>query len=99
MRVLAIGNIYAPHAPGGGYELTWRSAMAHLRNEGYAVRVLASEHREPGVAADAVEDPEVFRELPWYWRDHAFPRRGLRERVLLERRAAQALERHIAEFQ
>jgi glycogen(starch) synthase len=98
VRVLAIGNIYPPHAPGGGYELTWRSAMAHLRGQRHAVRVLASEHREPGVDTDAAEDPEVFRELPWYWRDHAFPRRGLRERVLLERRAADILERHIAEF-
>jgi glycosyltransferase involved in cell wall biosynthesis len=98
VRVLAIGNIYPPHAPGGGYELTWRSAMAHLRDQGHAVRVLASKHREQDVGEDAAEDPEVFRELPWYWRDHAFPRRGLRERVLLERRAAALLERHIADF-
>jgi glycosyltransferase involved in cell wall biosynthesis len=99
LRVLAIGNIYPPHAPGGGYELTWRSAMEHLRDDGHAVRVLASEHREPGVGDDAAEDPEVFRQLPWYWRDHVFPRRGLRERVALERDAAEVLQRHIAKFQ
>jgi glycosyltransferase involved in cell wall biosynthesis len=99
VRVLAIGNIYPPHAPGGGYELTWRSAMAHLRDRGDEVRVLASEHREPGVAPDAVEDPDMHRELPWYWRDHDFPRCGLRERVQLERRAADVLASHLAEFQ
>jgi glycosyltransferase involved in cell wall biosynthesis len=98
LRVLAIGNIYPPHAPGGGYELTWRSAMEHLRDRGDEVRILTSEHREPGVRAEAVEDLDVHRELPWYWRDHAFPRRGLRERVRLERRAAAVLERHLQEF-
>jgi glycosyltransferase involved in cell wall biosynthesis len=72
--------------------------MAHLRDAGDEVRVLASVHREPGVGADAPEDPDVHRELPWYWRDHAFPSRGLRERVRLERRAAAVLERHLSEF-
>jgi glycosyltransferase involved in cell wall biosynthesis len=98
MRVLAVGNIYPPHAPGGGYELTWRSAMAHLRDRGDEVRVLASDHREPGVGADAVEDPGVYRELPWYWSDHDFPRRGLRERVQIERAAAAVLQRQLDEF-
>lgn len=97
MRVLAVGNIYPPHAPGGGYELTWRSAMAHLRGRGDEVRVLASQHREPGVGREAVEDPDVHRELPWYWRDHAFPRRGLRERLALERSAGAVLQRHLDE--
>ena len=93
-----MGNIYPPHAPGGGYELTWRSAIAHLRARGHDVRVLASVHREPGVPAEALEDPDVHRELPWYWWDHAFPERGLRERVALEREAAAVLERHLADF-
>jgi glycogen synthase len=97
MRVLAVGNIYPPHAPGGGYELTWRSAMAHLRERGDEVRVLASEHREPGVGADALEDPDVHRELPWYWRDHDFPRRGLRERLEIERAATSVLLHHLEE--
>jgi glycosyltransferase involved in cell wall biosynthesis len=98
MRVLAVGNIYPPHAPGGGYELTWRSAMAHLRERGDEVRVLASEHREPGVGPEALEDPDVHRELPWYWHDHDFPRRGLRERLEIERGSAMVLERHLSEF-
>lgn len=98
MRVLAVGNIYPPHAPGGGYELTWRSAMAHLRGRGDEVRVLASDHREPGVGPGAAEDPDVHRELPWYWRDHDFPRRGLRARLAIERGAAAVLQRHLDGF-
>jgi glycosyltransferase involved in cell wall biosynthesis len=98
MRVLAVGNIYPPHAPGGGYEITWHSAMAHLRARGDHVRVLTSKHREPGVGADTPEDPDVHRELPWYWRDHAFPRRGLRERVRIERTAAAVFQRHLDGF-
>jgi glycosyltransferase involved in cell wall biosynthesis len=99
LRVLAIGNIYPPHAPGGGYELTWRSAMAHLRDTGDEVRVLTTLHREPGVGADASEDPDVHRELCWYWHRHAFPKRGLRERVRLEHRAAAVLQRHLSDFE
>jgi glycosyltransferase involved in cell wall biosynthesis len=97
MRVLAVGNIYPSHAPGGGYELTWRSAMAHLRERGDQVRILVSDHREPGLEPEAAEDPDVHRELPWYWRDHDFPRRGLRERIEIERRASAILERHLDE--
>ncbi|MGZ4201735.1 MAG: glycosyltransferase family 4 protein [Thermoleophilaceae bacterium] len=98
MRVLSVGNIYPPHAPGGGYELTWRSANAHLRSRGHEVRVLASVHREPGVPPEAPEDPDVHRDLPWYWHDHVFPKRSLRERVALEREAADVLARHLAGF-
>ena len=32
VRVLCVGNIYPPQAPGGGYELTWRSFVAHMRD-------------------------------------------------------------------
>jgi glycogen synthase len=96
MRVLAVGNIYPPHAPGGGYELTWRSAMRHLCDRGHEVRVVTSDHREPGIGA--AEEQGVHRELPWYWRDHAFPRRALRGRIQLERAAGAALGRHLREF-
>ena len=76
MRVLAVGNLYPPHAPGGGYELTWRSAMEHLRDRGHAVRVGG-----PTTASRAWMPPRGPGRPPgtppWYWRDHAFPRRGL----------------------
>jgi glycogen synthase len=80
----------------GGYELTWRSSVLHLRARGHSVRVLASDHRADGV--DAELDDDVHRDLRWYWRDHAFPRTSLRERIALERANAQTFDRHLAEF-
>jgi glycogen(starch) synthase len=97
VRVLCVGNIYPPQAPGGGYELTWRSFVGHMRDRGHAVRVLTTVHREPGV--DTPDDPEVYRELPWYWRDHVFLTLPWRERIALERNAASLLESHIEEFE
>jgi glycosyltransferase involved in cell wall biosynthesis len=97
VRVLCVGNTYPPQAPGGGYELTWRSFVTHLRDRGHAVRVLTSVHREPGV--DTPDDPEVYRELPWYWRHHVFLTLPWRERIAVERNAASLLESHIEEFE
>jgi glycogen synthase len=97
VRVLCVGNIYPPQAPGGGYELTWRSFVRHLRSRGHEARVLTTVHREPGV--DAPDDPDVFRELPWYWRDHVFLTLPWRERIALERNAASLLESHVEEFE
>jgi glycosyltransferase involved in cell wall biosynthesis len=59
--------------------------------------VLTTVHREPGV--DAPDDPDVFRELPWYWRDHVFLTLPWRERIALERNAASLLESHVEEFE
>ncbi len=95
MRILTVGNMYPPHAL-GGYELTWRSAVADLRRRGHEVRVLTSDYRSP--AGDGDEDPDVHRELHWYWRDHAFPRLGLRERQRLERHNARLFDRHMREL-
>ena len=97
MRVLCVGNIYPPQAPGGGYELTWRSFVTHLRDRGYAARVLTTVHREPGVTEP--DDPDVYRELPWYWRDHVFLTLPWRERIVLERNAAALLESHVEELE
>ena len=97
MRILTVGNMYPPHHQ-GGYEVLWQAAVLHLRAAGHDVRVLTTDHREPGVAADA-EDPDVHRELRWYWRDHDFPRLGRLERLRLERANADVFERHVAEFE
>src|SRR5215218_2709703 len=94
MRVLTVGNMYPPHAL-GGYELTWRSSVADLRARGHDVRVLTTDYRDPAVAAEAEGDADVHRELRWYWRDHAFPRLGLRERIRLERHNARVFDRHV----
>lgn len=95
MRVLAVGNMYPPHHQ-GGYELVWADADRLLRKRGHAVRVLTTGHREPDTAGG--DEPDVHRELRWYWRDHDFPRLPLRERFALERHNARVLRRHLRDF-
>jgi glycogen(starch) synthase len=92
VRVLTVGNMYPPHHL-GGYELVWRSAVRHLRSRGHEVRVLTTDFRLRDPAGD--EDPDVHRELRWWWHDHAFPRYGLRERFARERHNAHVLGRHL----
>ena len=96
MRILTIGNMYPPHHL-GGYELVWQSAVRHLRDAGHVVRVLTTDHMETGVTGS--EDADVHRELRWYWRDHAFPRPGLRERLALERHNARVFDQHVGELE
>lgn len=97
MRVLTIGNMYPPHHL-GGYELTWRSAVHHLRDAGHEVRVLTTDYRHPTPDPGIPEDPGVVRGLRWYWRDHDFPALGLGERIALERHNGRVLERQLGEL-
>ncbi len=90
-----MGNMYPPHHL-GGYEVTWRAAMRHLREAGHEVRVLTTDFHHAGVGE--ADDPDTHRELRWYWREHAWPRFGWRERVELERFNATLLARHLAAF-
>jgi glycosyltransferase involved in cell wall biosynthesis len=76
----------------------WRSAVAHHRAAGHAVRVLTTDWREPYVDRSTPEDDDVHRELHWYWNDHEFPRLGPRGVLALERHNAATLDRHIEEF-
>lgn len=99
MRILCVGNIYPPHDLGGGYEVTWRSSVQHLRSRGHVVRVLSSDYRSPALDGSAELDEDVHRELKWYWRDHAFPRRSPRQVIAIERHNAAVLERQLAEAQ
>jgi glycosyltransferase involved in cell wall biosynthesis len=89
--------MYPPHHF-GGYELVWRSAVAHLREGGHAVRVLTTDFRRPEIAPGTPEDDDVHRELRWWWRDHAWPHFGLRERLAIERQNAQTFARHAESF-
>ncbi len=93
VRVLCVGNMYPPHHL-GGYELVWRGAVAALRDAGHAVEVLTTDFRRAGVGDG--EEPGVFRELPWWWRDHEFPRRSPRARLAVARAAHAALARRLA---
>ena len=94
MRILAVGNMYPPHHL-GGYELVWRSAMAHARDRGHEVRVLTTELRTGTAEAD---EPGTYRELRWYWRDHRWPRLSWRATLALERHNAAMLDRHLEEL-
>lgn len=96
MRVLTVGNMYPPHHL-GGYELVWQSAVRRLRALGHDARVLTTDTQIP--SATGPEDDDVHRELRWWWHDHAFPRRSLRERLAIERHNAAALGRHLDELQ
>ncbi|GAC1316756.1 MAG: hypothetical protein NVSMB25_03050 [Thermoleophilaceae bacterium] len=94
MRVLTVGNMYPPHHF-GGYELVWMQAVRTLRERGHEVRVLTSDFDSGATDRD---DPDVHRELEWYWRDHVFPRLSLRARLRRERHNATVLDRHLAEL-
>jgi glycogen synthase len=94
VRILTIGNMYPPHHL-GGYELTWRSSVEHLRQAGHTVRVLTTDYRNPRPDPTLAEGPDVHRELRWYWRDHDFPRLSGFERLALERHNARVFDRHV----
>ncbi|MGI8413547.1 MAG: glycosyltransferase family 4 protein [Solirubrobacteraceae bacterium] len=97
-RVLSLGSFYPPHHL-GGYETVWRGVMEYLRSQGHRARILTTDYRRPGVAPDAPEDPDVHRELDWYWREHEWRAMGPLARLRLERRNAAILNRHLSEFQ
>lgn len=82
MRILTVGNSFPPHDLGGGYEAVWVGAVGHLESLGHDVRVLTVDRRVDG-AGEEIAD--THRELRWYWRDHAFPQRPLREAFAIER--------------
>jgi glycogen(starch) synthase len=96
MRVLCVGNMYPPHHL-GGYELVWQSAVRELRRRGHEVRVLTTDYRKPGGATEP-EDPDVHRDLRWYWRDHSLPQLKIRARLALERHNADVLARHLGDL-
>jgi glycogen synthase len=94
VRVLAVGNMYPPHHF-GGYELIWQSAMRHVEAQGHEVRVLTTDF---DTGANEPDDPNVRRDLRWYWRDHGFPHLSRTERVRLERHNARVLDRELREL-
>jgi glycogen(starch) synthase len=97
VRVLAVGNVYPPHHL-GGYEIIWQGAMRHLRSQGHQARILTTRYRGDGVPPDAAEDPDVHRELDWYWHDHVWRTMRPVQRLRLERANARLFDRHLTEF-
>jgi len=97
VRVLALGNMYPPHLL-GGYEVICQGALRHARARGHEARVLTTGFRRRDVPPGAPEDPDVHRELDWYWREHEWRRLGPRATLALERANAAVFDRHLAEF-
>jgi glycogen synthase len=97
VRILTVGNMYPPHHL-GGYELTWRSSVEHLRRAGHEVSVLTTGYRTEVPDPAFPDDPEARRELRWYWHDHGFPRVSARRMVQLERSNGRVLERALSQL-
>lgn len=93
-----MGNMYPPHHA-GGYELMWQAAMAQARRLGHDVRILVSDYRVSGGAAES--EPGVHRTLRWYWdlERYEFPHLTPRQRLGLERHNAAELRRHLHAFE
>jgi glycogen(starch) synthase len=90
--------MYPPHHL-GGYEVVWQGAMRRARESGHEVRVLASDHREPGVTGE--DDPDVHRTLKWYWSWGDYSERSLTpvQKLRLERANGATVDRHLREFE
>ncbi|MEA2160303.1 MAG: D-inositol-3-phosphate glycosyltransferase [Solirubrobacteraceae bacterium] len=92
-----MGNRYPPWSI-GGYEVVWQAAVQALRGAGHPARVLTTLPDPSDRPHDGPADPDVHRDLRWYWRDHAFPKLTLRDCVSLERHNAFTLRRHLQQF-
>jgi glycosyltransferase involved in cell wall biosynthesis len=92
VRVLCISNLYPPVAE-GGYELGCADVMRELSARGHAVRVLTSDRD----ASSVPPEPDVSRTLPHFF-DATGGIRGLRDRVVRERRARRVLADEVASF-
>ncbi len=90
--------MFPPHYL-GGYELIWQSGARYARRAGCDVRVLTTDYRNPDRPDAPDDDPDVHRDLRWYWHDHEFPRTSVRETMALERHNQAVMARHLAEFE
>jgi glycosyltransferase involved in cell wall biosynthesis len=90
VRILSVGNRYPPWST-GGYETIWAAAVRSLWAAGHPTRVLTTVPDLTDRPAAGDPPADVSRELQWYWRAHAFPRRSLRQCAALERANAGVL--------
>lgn len=98
MRVLSVGNRYPPWSL-GGYEVTWQTTVAAIRRAGHQVRVLTTQPDPSDLVPGATPEPDVHRDLRWYWRAHAWPRLTLAQTVALERSNHDTMARHLSQFE
>ncbi len=82
----------------GGYEVVWQEAVQALRAAGHPARVLTTLPDPSDRPHNGPTEPEVHRDLRWYWRDYAFPKVSVRQCVSLERHNAATLRHHLQEF-
>ncbi len=97
MRLLCVGNRYPPWSA-GGYEVIFSAAVRAFRDAGHPTRVLTTGPDPTDLVADPPDEPDVHRDLRWYWREHHFPELGTGHALKLERENARALGRHLGEF-
>ncbi|MGI8864997.1 MAG: glycosyltransferase family 4 protein [Solirubrobacteraceae bacterium] len=97
IRILSVGNRYPPWSL-GGYETIWQRANAALRRGGHQVRVLTAAPDPTDEQASETAEPDVHRELRWYWSQHRFPAVTLRAALALERANARTLREHVETF-
>ena len=97
MRILAVSNRYPPWSI-GGYEAIAAAAIDALGRAGNDVRVLTTTADPSDRGARGAAPVGVDRELRWYWREHEFPRLGLRKTIALEVANARVLDTHLAKF-
>jgi glycosyltransferase involved in cell wall biosynthesis len=95
MKVLVITNLYPPHAV-GGYELSCHDTVERWRESGHDVTVLTTTTTFHDPAEDPPE-PQVRRELEWYWENHHVTRPAPRERYRIERANQRRLGAALAE--
>jgi glycosyltransferase involved in cell wall biosynthesis len=96
VRILAISNRYPPWSI-GGYEAIAAGTVAALRDGSHAVRVLTT-LPDPSDRPAVADDPDLHRELRWYWHNHDFPELPWRETIALERSNAGILKSHLRGF-
>jgi glycosyltransferase involved in cell wall biosynthesis len=96
VRILAISNRYPPWSI-GGYEAIAAGAIGALRTAGHTVRVLTT-RPDPSDRDATSEDPDLHRELRWYWHNHEFPELPLRSTIASERSNARVLRTHLRAF-
>jgi glycosyltransferase involved in cell wall biosynthesis len=88
--------MYPPHSL-GGYELLWQSWVRNAQAKGHDVTVLTTDVRFDWAGDDDGPD-DVRRDLRWYWSEHEWPRRGVRERLAIERANARLFDAALAEL-